>query len=67
MYFTSSEECSSKFQDSVSNSNKTETNSIKKPVHLVLLKEETDVDFQNHRKHRSTPVAKFGLSFKYSR
>lgn len=67
MYFISSEECSSKFQDSVPISNKTENNSIKKPVHLVLLKEERDVNFENHRKHSSTPVAKFRLSFKYSR
>jgi len=67
MYFTSSGECSFKFQDSVSNSNKTEANSIKKPYRLVLLKDEIVVDFENHRKHRSTPVAKFRLSFKYSR
>jgi len=67
MYSISSDQCSSKFQDSISISNKTEINSIKKPDRLVLLKEEISVDFENHRKHRSKPVAKFRISFKYSR
>jgi hypothetical protein len=51
MYFISSEEWSSKFQDTVSTSNKTDPNSIKKPDRLVLLKEEIDADFENHTKN----------------
>jgi hypothetical protein len=66
MYFMSSEERSSKLKDTVSTSDKIETNPIKKTDRLVLLKEEVDVDCENHRKHRSTPVAKFRLSYKYS-